>query len=102
MAQRYRYTGGQHHRADGSVVEQGETMEPTDHELETIGERGHLEPVSEFGRSTGADIGLRALPMTDAALEVALDEGLEESDFEGVEPEGANGQYLKSQVEDLL
>lgn len=48
-----------------------------------------------------ADIGIRALPMTDAALELALEADLSEEDFEEVEPEGADGDYLKSQVREL-
>lgn len=99
MADRYRNVGGPHSREDG-VIGQGDVFEPTDEEKRKIG--GKLEPVSEVARASGADIGLRSLPMTDAALELALEAGLDESDFAGVEPEGADGDYLVSQVRDLI
>lgn len=100
MGDRYRYTGGEHTRADGSKVEQGGVFEPTEREQEKIGDL--LEPVSTSAPVQGADIGLRSLPMTPAAMELALEEGLDASDFDGVEPEGVDGEYLKGQVSDLL
>lgn len=52
--------------------------------------------------STGADIGIRALEMTNHALKRALDAKLTEADFEGVVPAGADGQYTKAQVEEII
>lgn len=98
MGDRYRYTGGQHRRADGEIIPQGGTFEPTDHELDTIGERGHLEPVSESAPFAGADIGLRSLDWgSEAALQEALEASLEVEDFEDIEPSGVNG-YIMSDV----
>lgn len=50
--------------------------------------------------STGADIGLRSLPMADGTRKLAWDYGLTEEDFQGLEP-GHGGKYTKDQVEDL-
>jgi hypothetical protein len=49
----------------------------------------------------GSDIGVRALPMSSALQKLALEKGLREEDFAGVEPAGAGGQYTKAQVEEL-
>lgn len=104
MGDRYRYTGGRHTRADGETIEQGGVFEPTEREKEKVGDL--LEPVSSSAPVQGADIGVRAIPMTSAAKELAeeaLREGnLSEEDFEGVEPEGADGDYLKPQVAGLI
>lgn len=99
MGDRYRYTGGRHTRADGETVQQGDVFKPTEREKEKVGDL--LEPVTESAPVQGADIGLRSLPMTDTALEEALEAGLEVSDFDGIEPAGSNGDYLVSQVRDL-
>lgn len=99
MGDRYRLLGGPHTREDGTVG-QGDVFEPTGEELEKIGDK--LEPVDSSAPVQGADIGLRSLPMTEAALELALDAGLSEDDFEGLDPAGADGDYLKSQVEGLV
>jgi hypothetical protein len=56
-----------------------------------------------FGRravSAGADIGLRSLPMTQHALSLALEFGLTEDDFRGIEPDG--DRITKAQVEELI
>lgn len=100
MGDRYRNVGGHHVRGDGSEVGQGDTFEPTSEELRKIPEK--LERVSTSAPFSGADIGVRSLPMTDAALDLALSEGLSEEDFLGIEPEGASGEYLVSQVRGLL
>lgn len=100
MADRYRYTGGEHVRADGTTVRQGEEFKPTDKELEKQGDL--LEPVEGAGSFTGANIGLRALDMTDAALELALDRGLDADEVKATEPSGANGDYLKSDIQALI
>jgi len=52
-------------------------------------------------RSTGADIGLRALSMAEGTLRAAMDGGLTEQDFEGVVP-GHGGKFTREQVDDLI
>ncbi len=53
-------------------------------------------------RSAGADIGLRALPMAESTLKRALQANMTEADFEGVEPDGSDGQYTFRQVEAMI
>lgn len=53
-------------------------------------------------RSTGADIGLRALPMTKAALRTALDAGLTEDDVLATDPTGSDDTYIKADVEAII
>lgn len=104
----YRVTDGYLYDVDPSTggrrkLGPGADFHPTHRQVEGSTLEGKARKVSESASVTasGADIGLRALPMTDAALELALEAGLDESDFEGVEPGGSTGKYLKSQVEDL-
>ena len=89
----------------------GQRFRPTVQQVENGSLRGKAREISatEYAgihrherkpMSTGADIGLRGLPMTSHALRLALDEGLTEADFAGVEPE-PNG-YTKGQVEEIL
>lgn len=109
VADEYEVEGSYHYHRDESGnrvrLEPGDRFRPTRKQVEQGSLEGKARKVREDvapKTARGADIGLRALPMTDAALDLALDEGLDESDFEGVEPEGADGDYLKSQVEALL
>ena len=53
----------------------------------------------------GADIGIRddkRFPMADGTRALALEAGLSESDFAGLEPAGSDGRYLRSQIEALI
>lgn len=84
----------------------GDRFRPTkkqEREGSLQGKASLAEAASPTPRSTGADIGLRAIPMSQKALEEALEAGLEEEHFERLEPEGADGEtYLVSQVRDLI
>lgn len=100
MANKYRYTGGRHKSENGDVVYQGDVYEPTEADLRN--KEDLWEPVTEGASVAGANIGIRALPMTDAAMELALEADLSEEDFEGIEPAGSSGDYLKSQVVALI
>lgn len=51
--------------------------------------------------ATGADIGLRSIPMADTTLQLALRAGLREEDFEGLEPT-ESGRYTRAQVQELI
>lgn len=93
----------------------GNRFHPTVHQVQTNSLRGKVRELNRdeyasIGRSgdpsrspkfAGADIGIRALPMSDAALKLALGV-LSEEDFEGVTPEGSDGRYLVKQVEALI
>lgn len=85
-------------------LEPGAQFHPTTRQVEGGTLEGKARKVAEDTSTqfSGEDIGVRSLPMTDAALELALDEELTEGDFEGVEPEGADEEYLKGQVEDIV
>lgn len=105
----YEVEGSYHfHRTESGErvrLEPGDRFHPTRKQVAQGSLAGKARKVSESSGPTsvsGADIGLRSLDMTDAALELALDAGLEVSDFEAVEPAGAHGDYLKSQVEELV
>lgn len=56
----------------------------------------------------GADFGemgrnaLYALEMADSTVEYAIESGLTAADFDGVEPDGANSRYTRSQVEAMV
>ena len=52
--------------------------------------------------STGADIGLRSLPMAESTVKRAIQAGMTEEDFRGVEPDGQDGQYTFRQVEAMI
>jgi hypothetical protein len=51
--------------------------------------------------SRGADIGIRALPMAEGTLKFALEAGLSETDFVGIEP-GFEGRFTKAQVAEII
>lgn len=51
--------------------------------------------------TSGADIGIRALPMADTTVKLALGAGLTEEDFVGLEPE-FEGRYTRKQVQALI
>lgn len=93
----------------------GNRFHPTVHQVRSGSLEGKVRELNQdeyraLGRSadpsrkvvsTGADIGIRALPMSDTALKLALGV-LTEDDFEGVEPEGSNGVYTVKQVETMI
>lgn len=78
---------------DGSLA--GKARELSASELRGL--KG-FAPVPTF---TGADIGLRSLPMAPGTLKEAMDAGLEEEDFEGLEP-AFEGRYTREQVRELI
>lgn len=93
MADKYRYTGGRHTSESGDVVQQGEVYEPSQADLRN--KQDLWEPVTEGASVAGADIGLRSLEWgSRAALDSALDAGLEVADFEGIGPSGATGYVM--------
>lgn len=109
VADEYEVVEGYHHVRDASGRSKrygpGDRFHPTRKQVESNSLEGKARKVRDAYEPTttqGADIGLRSLPMTDAALELALDEGLSEEDFEDIEPDGVHGDYLKGQVEDLV
>lgn len=62
---------------------------------------GRSQDTSRKTWSPGADFGVRALPMSDTALKLALGT-LDENDFQGIEPEGAEGVYTVRQVRSMI
>lgn len=97
MGERYRNVGGPHRRADGTWVAHGDTFTPTAKEL-AGGAADKFVRVATSEPFRGADIGIRALPMAEGTLKLALKAGLKGEDFEGVAPEGPDGQYTRKQV----
>lgn len=95
-----------------AVLGPGHLFHPTVRQIETGALEGKAREVpasvrrglSTSGaiRSTGADIGLRALPMADSTLKRAMQAGMTEEEFSGVDPEGADGQYTFRQVEAMI
>jgi hypothetical protein len=51
---------------------------------------------------SGADIGLRAIAMTEPALQAALAAQLDEQDFADIQGEGNDGRITKAQVDRLV
>lgn len=100
----YEVIGGKHYH-EGEELTAGATFHPTHRQVEggsLAGKARKVKEGSSVSSSVPADIGIRALPMTDRALEIALGAGLSEEDFEGVEPKGADGDYLTGQVRDII
>jgi hypothetical protein len=109
-------TAGRKYLPDGKgkpkVLGPGHLFRPTERQLETGALRGKARevpasvrrglPASGDIRSTGADIGIRALNMAESTIKRALQAGMAEADFEGVEPEGQDGQYTFRQVEAMI
>jgi hypothetical protein len=109
-------TAGRKYLPDGKgkqkVLGPGHLFHPTERQVETGVLEGKarevpasvLRGLSASGdiRSTGADIGIRALPMAESTVRRALQAGMTEADFEGVEPEGQDGQYTFRQVEAMI
>jgi hypothetical protein len=94
------------------VVGQGHRIHPTEAQLKQIQNRkgGLYGKVRELtgteydalGRravSPGANIGLRQFRMAEGTMRYAMDVGLTEDDFRGVEPEGSAGYFTRTQVE---
>lgn len=97
---RFRPTVQQAKRGDarGGLLRGGKMRRLTATEMAGI---GRSQDPSHRPWSPGADIGIRALPMSDTALKLALGT-LSEEDFEGTEPEGTNGVYTVRQVERMV
>lgn len=108
---------GLHYLPDGQVLGPGQRFHPLEGQVrETAPGRfalagkareltgSELTGVKMNGRTqiAGADIGLRALPFSSAALKLALDEDLKVEDFKGVEPAGSQGKYTKAQVQEIV
>lgn len=96
----YRNMGAPIHRDDGSVVDSGETFQPTDHELATreykLEAVGEPEPEPEPDPLAGVNFA------SDAARELAEEEDLDASDFDGHLGTGAGHAFKKADVSDLL
>lgn len=84
----------------------GDRFHPTKKQVRDgslTGKASVAEPATESPQAAGADIGLRALDMTDSALELALDEEVDADDLvDAVEPSGDEGRFWKSDVEEYL
>lgn len=90
--QRFRPTERQ--VANGSL--KGKARELTRTEYDAV-HRSERKAVSR-----GAEIGLRQFKMADGTRQFASDHGLTEDDFHGTEPEGANDQFTRAQVEAMV
>lgn len=102
----YRLTGGTHRRSpdDGpqEVFETGDEFEPTDHEMETIGDR--LQPVG--GQQVEAEVEIPDFtydgePMSSRTALLEAAEGELDTDYLDDEPENATG-YSAGQVRSAL
>lgn len=103
-----------HRREDGRkvVLARGDRFHPTLKQVADGSLENKARKVRDGGRPSAhtvtRDIGLRTLLMTDRALEIALDPAedgseppLDVEDFHGVEPAGADGEYLTGQVRQI-
>lgn len=108
----FEVTDGLKYLPGGKVLGPGNRFHPTERQVEQGSLRGKARELtqSEYGSvsredrkpvSNGADIGIRALPMADTTLKLALRAELSEEDFEGIEP-GYEGRYTRSQVEEII
>jgi hypothetical protein len=108
----FEVTDGLKYLPGGKVLGPGNRFHPTVRQVESGSLRGKARELSqsEYGsvsredrkaRSRGADIGIRALPMAETTMKLALGAQLTESDFEGVEP-GYEGRYTRSQVQEII
>jgi hypothetical protein len=90
----------------------GHRFRPTARQVEqTLAGRGGLlnkarpltaSEMDGLGRrafAPGGDIGLRQFRMAEGTLKYAIEVGLTEDDFRGVEPEGSAGYFTRTQVE---
>lgn len=113
----FEVTEGLKYLPGGKVIGPGNRFHPTERQVQALGRgKGGLagkareltqSEYDSIGRSerkpmsTGADIGVRSLPMAEGVLRLALEAGLTESDFESLEP-GHKGQFTRAQVEELI
>lgn len=106
----YEVTDGLKYLPGGRVLGPGNRFRPTEEQIARGGLKGKARELSRseyqgIGHrvyGNGADIGLRQYEMAESTLQYALEHGLTEADFDGVEPEGANGRYLREQVEAMV
>lgn len=85
-------------RGRGGLLRGGHIRELSGTEMAGI---GRSKDPSRKVMARGADIGIRALPMSDTALKLALGV-LSEDDFEGVEPARSDGAYTVEQIQALV
>lgn len=73
-------------------------------ELSATELRGLGKPSRASGKTAveGSDIGVRALPISSKLATYALENGLTEEDFAGVEPAGESGKFTRGQVDELI
>jgi hypothetical protein len=111
----YEVTEGRHRLPDGTVLTPGKRFHPLERQV-TGGKRGRSTLAGKAREITaterrgiapsrttvaGADIGIRTVPMTNHAMNLALDAQLSVEDFKGIEPAHEQG-YTKGQVEDII
>lgn len=109
VADTYEVVEGKHYHRDSSgnkkLLRAGDQFHPTRKQVAGNDLAGKARKVAESSGPTsvsGADIGLRSLEWgSEAALKLALDEGLDEGAFVDIEPSGATG-YVKSDVEAVM
>ena len=108
MGQEYRLLGGTHRRSpeDGpqEVFETGDVFEPTEAELEAIGDK--LEPVAGAGGEAAAEVEIPDFtydgePMSSRTALLEAAEGELDTDYLDDEPENVTG-YSAGQVRSAL
>jgi hypothetical protein len=108
----YEVIEGYKHLPGGIRLGPGQRFRPTERQIANGSLKGKARELtrSEYGSvgrserravAHGADIGIRALPMAEGTLKFALEAGLRETDFDGVEP-GFEGRYTKAQVAEII
>lgn len=108
----YEVTDGLKYLPGGKVLGPGNRFHPTERQIRNGSLKGKARELaqSEYASvsrkerrpvSSGADIGIRALPMAEGTLALALEAGLREEDFAGLEP-GYEDRYTRSQVEEII
>jgi len=96
------------HLPGGIRLGPGDRFHPTVNQVRTGALKGKARELTrDEHRSmtgkvfSGADVGIRSLPMAKTTMEMALKADLRESDFEGIEP-GFEGRYTRSQVQEII
>lgn len=92
----------------------GQRFHPTEKQVASGALRGKAEEITESDYSSlsrtgkvfaGADfteMAINAVPMAESTRAYAIHSGLTAADFDGVEAEGANGRFTRTQVERMV
>lgn len=105
----FEVTEGYKHLPGGKVLGVGQRFHPTMRQVKTNALRGKAreltrsEARSAVQTSVPGDIGVRAVPgLTKKLAAYAIKHGLQEEDFAGVDPEGADDTFTKAQLNALI